>query len=191
MRPAMVVVGLAALIVVLFGVTAALTGNNAPSSSPGSERSTAVPGTGLRAIPAASALTSITQPGLPPANIVDALRVPAGARVVSHANTAAGIGQYDEQVVLSAHASQAALITFYKTSLAHAGWHIDSVGPAPQHAGLEVLAGKGGTDGWSWEVGAIVAPTTFAAVSPGSTSAGGGQDVTNLTIRLIQVPDQD
>jgi hypothetical protein len=177
MRPALIVIALAAVIVVGFGIGAVVTSSTpppAPSSTP-----VPVPGTQLKAIPAASALRPIVQPDSPPANIVDAIAIPEGVGPGSLTATSGHSDTYDESMQFQAATSQAALITFYRTEMARLGWRVYSTGPAPNGAGIEVLGQKAGTDGWYWEMGAIVAPTTFA----------GGAQTTSFTIRLFQAPD--
>ena len=65
------------------------------------------------------------------------------------------------------------------------GWQIFSTGPADHDpGGLEVLGKKAGSDGFFWEMGAVVSPTTFGAGAP-----AGGHHV--LHRRLFQQPDPD
>jgi hypothetical protein len=182
MRPALVVAGIAVLLVLVFGLTAAFTGQTpppAPSTTP-----VKVPGTSLRATPATTALKPIEQPGTPPDNIVDALTVPVGATTTSHTNNSTSATGYDEQVDLSlAGASQASVVAFYRSELDTKGWKRISVGPATDEPGTtQVLAEAAGDDGWYWEVGALVSPTVFGS---------DGTQTTPFVLRLFQVPDED
>src|ERR1700722_7927194 len=89
MRPAMIVFGLAALILVVF-VNIGILSAQSPTSIRHSTTSVAVPGTALRAVRAAGLLSPIVAAGEPPANILNAVSVPAGSVRVSHLNNSAG-----------------------------------------------------------------------------------------------------
>jgi len=112
---------------------------------------------------------------------VNAVTVPEHATIVSSLNTDQNAGLFDRSVKLGVSANQASLITFYTAEMRHLGWHVESTGQASGQPGIEVLGQKAGGDGWEWEMGAIVAPTTFS----------GAQESTTFTIRLFQVDDQD
>jgi hypothetical protein len=116
--------------------------------------------------------------GQPPANVVNAIRVPSAARRVSSANHTSD--QYDAQANFTVTASEEAVLTFYRTELSKLGWHVLSTSPATHQAGEEILAELPGTDGWYWELGAIVSPSTFGP---------SGADHTAFTLQLLQVPD--
>lgn len=194
LRPAMVVLGLGALILVLFAVIAVVTGSGstarkgpAVSASP-----TRVKGSSLLAVPAGHLLAGIVSPGSPPTNIVRSLYVPAGTVLVASGRGAAGSGQYDEEVVLAVDASQSAVIGFFRAELPAQNWGVFSTGPAVNKPGtVEVLAKQAGDDGWYWEIGALVAPTTFGtAGTTSSAGPSGAANATRFTIRLFQISDQ-
>jgi len=188
-RPALIVVGLALLIIVFFGVLAAVTNVTTPPPVDNPFAARVVPGTGLVAVPATRALRPVEQLGQPPGNIVDAVAVPRGATVVKVTNNAGQADQYDQQVTFSVAGSQLAVLDFYKAEMTRLGWHVFSTGTARQPANaIEVLGQKGGSDGWYWEMGAVVSPTTFTT---GQLSSPGGGDVTRFTVRLFQVPDSN
>jgi hypothetical protein len=199
-RPALVVVGVAALILALFGIGAVLTGGSQPGRAT-TTRSvpkgrTPVAGTSLLAAPAAQALRPVRQPGTPPANIADALALPAGARRVSY-TASPSITLFDASERFTVGASQAAVIAFYKAELPALKWRLTSVGPArndPQ--ATEVLAQKAGTDGWYWEVGVVVSPTVFPSATPAAAPPRGGSSggaaatgTTPFLLELYQVND--
>jgi hypothetical protein len=206
MRPALLVVGIAAGLVLVFGVLAVVSsqgsGNSAGTSAP-----TKVEGTSLLAVPAAKTLKPIEHPDTPPDNIIDALSLPQGATVLSVTNNTTSANQYDEQMQFSVNASEAAVVDFYRVELAAKGWKLSGINPATNlPGGIEVLAQKGGDDGWYWEAGAVVSPTTFGAndggkgseavlsppTSSAATSRGGvGAESTTFTLRLFQEPDED
>ena len=60
----------------------------------------------------------------------------------------------------------------------------DRARPDHDPGALEVLGKKAGSDGFFWEMGAVVSATTFGADAPPA-----GQ--TDFTVRLFQVPDPD
>ena len=92
---------------------------------------------------------------------------------------------YDAQITLRDDQSQAALENFYKMVMKKQGWQIVSTGPADHvTGGLEVLGKKAGSDGFYWEMGAVISPTSFGAGAP-STGA------TSFSLELIQVQDVD
>jgi hypothetical protein len=184
MRPAMIVVGLAALILVVF-VTIGIVSTQSPAAVKHSKAEVAVAGVSLRAVQAATARAPIASGGEPPNNILNAVDLPAGSVRVSHQNNTAGAGQYDAQVTFSSSDSQAALIAFYAADMKSRGWQIVDQGPARNNPGaLEVLGKLAGSDGYYWELGATVNATTFPAGGP-------PRGTTQFTVRLFQVPDPE
>jgi hypothetical protein len=185
MRPAMIVLGLAVLILIVF-VTIGILSSQAPVPVRVSGAPSAVPGTTLRAEPAAGLLSPIVEAGEPPANIRNAVAVPVGSRRLSHQdNSADAAGQFDSQVVFRSDDSQDALLAFFAADMKLQGWQVFDRGPAANDPGaLEILGKLAGSDGYYWEVGATVSPTTFVAGGPPH-----GQ--TDFTIRLLQEEDPD
>jgi hypothetical protein len=184
MRPAMIVFGLAALIVVVF-VTIGIVTSQSPTSVRHSATAVAVPGITLRAVPAAGLLSPIVAAGEPPANILNAVSVPAGSVRVSHLDNSGGAGQFDSQVVFRSDDSQEALLGFYAADMKLQGWQVFDRGAAANNPGaFEVLGKLAGSDGFYWEMGATIPPTTFPAGGP-------PRGVTPFTIRLFQVPDPE
>jgi len=184
MRKAMIVPGIGVVILVAFIAAGFLTSNPIQSTNP-STHSFSVPGTPLRAQPAAHDLLAITRSGQPPGNIINAASVPVGATRTSFQNNSAGAQSYDAQITLSDDQSQTALENFYTKVLKKQGWQTFDTGPADNNPGaLEVLAKKAGSDGFYWELGAVVSATTFG---PDAPSAG----KTSFTLELFQQPDPD
>lgn len=190
LRPAAIVLGLAAFVLVLFGVVALVTGGGGGNGSGHGggtaatvpSKPTPVKGTTLLAQPAAAALRPIRQADTPPANIVDALAVPVGATVVGH-TPSPGVTLFDARERFTVPGTQESVIAFYRSELTAMKWHIDNVGPARGHAGAtEVLAQKAGSDGWYWEVGAVVSPTTYG-------QPAGASGTTPFVLRLFEVND--
>jgi len=184
MRPAMVVLGLAACILAVF-VTIGILSSQSPTPVRNGGRPSSVPGIALQARPAGAALSPIVRTGQPPANILNAVFVPVGSVPVSHRDLAAQAPQFDSQVVFRSDDSQAALLAFYAADMRLQGWQVFDRGPAANHPGsLEVLGKLAGTDGYYWEMGAVIAPTTFR---PGGPPRG----QTDFTLRILQVGDSD
>jgi hypothetical protein len=184
MRPAMIVFGLAALILVVF-ITIAIVTSQAPAQIKHSDAAVGVPGVTLRAVPAAGSLSPIVTNGEPPNNILNAVSVPVGSVRISHQNNTAGAGQYDEQVTFSSADSQAAILAFYAADMKLQGWQVSDQGAAKNDPGaLEVLGKLAGSDGYYWDMGATVNATTF---SPGGPPRG----TTHFTVRLFQEDDSD
>jgi|HubBroStandDraft_1064217.scaffolds.fasta_scaffold371300_1 hypothetical protein len=184
MRPAMVVVGLAVVILAIFITMAIVTTTTAPTTDT-SQSSHSVAGTPLRAIPADRVLSAIVVSGEPPTNIINSVSIPTGTVLVSHQMNGAAADQYDAQIGLRSDDSQGALETFFKKDMVHQGWQIFDVGAADHNPGAtEVLGKKAGDDGFFWEMGAVVSATTFG---PGAPATG----ETSFIIRLFQVPDPD
>ena len=97
--------------------------------------------------------------------------------------TAGGAGQYDAQMRFRSDDSQGALLAFFAADMKPQGWQIFDRGPAANDPGaLEVLGKLAGSDGYYWEMGATVSPTTFGRGAPAH-----GQ--TDFTIRLFQEED--
>jgi hypothetical protein len=184
MRPAMIVLGLAVLIIVLFvGLALATSSQPVPVHRHAGVQS--VVGSSLKAAPAATALNPIISSGQPPANIVNAVDIPVGAVRTSSLNNAGQSGQYDSQVTLRSDASQGSLLAFYASDMKSQGWQVFDRGPASNDPNaLEVLGKLAGTDGYYWEMGVTVQATTFGKGAP---AAGD----TPFTVRLLQEPDPE
>jgi hypothetical protein len=184
MRPAMVVLGLAVLILVVF-ITIGFVTAQSPQPVKTSAAPSTVAGTPLKAKEAARLLSPIIIEGEPPANILNAVSVPVGSVRISHQNNAAGSGQYDAQVTFRSDNSQGALLAFFAADMKQQGWQVFDQGPAADAAGsLEVLGKLAGTDGYYWEMGATIPPTTFGHGAP---AAGW----TTFTVRLFQESDDE
>ncbi len=182
-RPAMVVLGLAVLILGLF-VTLGLVTSTRVAPVRTSAKPNVVPGSALRAVTAVGALAPIVANGQPPSNVLNAVFLPIGSVRLSSANNSSSAGQYDEEVTLRSSASQGSLIGFFAADMHLEGWQVFDRGPALHDPGaLEVLGKIAGSDGYYWEMGATVSSTTFGAGAP----PGGWTD---YSVRLFQIEDQ-
>lgn len=198
LRPAFLVFGLGLVMALIFGILN-VTPDPGTKTIDASTASHAVAGSTLRWVEASRALSPIIQAGEPPANIINAVTIPEGAKAVGVIDTSAGASQYDESMRFALSTSQAQLIGFFRTEMKRQGWSITNVGPADGSPGsIEVLGKLAGDDGWYWEQGVVIAPTTFPGSSGSSASAtsgasllpSGGGDTTNFVLRLYQVDDE-
>jgi hypothetical protein len=184
MRPAMVVLGLAVLILAVF-ITIGLVFSQSPARVRTGSTPDRVAGTSLKAVPATDALAPIVGSGEPPSNIVNAVWVPVGSVRLGHQNNAAESGQYDSQVELRASDSQGALLGFFAAAMHQQGWQVFDQGPAANDPGaLEVLGKLAGEDGYYWEMGATIDQTTFGNGAPPT-------GWTVFTVRLLQESDDE
>jgi hypothetical protein len=181
LKPALIVGGLAVVILVVFSLGSAFT-HTPPSPSKAPKGSTSVKGSALRAVSAEKGLRPIEQDGQPPPNVVAAITLPQGATRLSSTDPGAG-ATYDQDVQFSVDASEAAVLGFYKTELHAFGWQQVTSGAATHAAGQQLVGQIAGDDGFYWQLGVIVSPSTFGAL--------GTSDVTRFTLRLLQVGDDD
>ena len=182
-RPAMVVLGLAVLILGLF-VSLGLVTSTRPAPVRTAAKPSTVPGSPLRAVPAVATLAPIVADGQPPSDVLNAVFLPNGSVRVSSADDTSSAGLYDKQVTLRSTASQGVLVGFFAADMRLEGWQVFDRGPALHDPGaLEVLGKIAGSDGYYWEMGATVSPTTFGAGAP----PGGW---THYSITLFQIEDQ-
>jgi hypothetical protein len=184
LRPALIV--LACAVVITFGgyAVSLFGGGAGPAVVTG--LATPVPGVDLQAVPAAGVLQHISNGGVP-SDVLGALVVPNGARIMGATAQDAGVDQYDRSLELQVTTSSAELLKFYGTELKRAHWSVFGTYPLPG-SGSEVLAQRASSDGYEWEVGVEVTPVN-PAISP--SLAGGGQTsaVMGLTLRLFEIPD--
>lgn len=162
-RPALVVLGLAVFILLLGIIGSAVaTGTSAPST----QSNVRVAGKVVALTPATSALASIVVGGQPPTDIISKLAVPAGSTVVRTVNSDQGVSQFDRTVFFTTHLTQTQVIDTYRAALPRLGWSVIYHGPQTGGTGTEVLAKRGSSDGFYWETGVVVSPTTSAGTTP-------------------------
>jgi hypothetical protein len=181
MKPALIVGALAVVILVVFSVGSSLThtAGGQPTVPKGASR---VKGSSLLAVSAKAGLAPIETDGEPPVNVIDAITLPKGA--IRGAITNPGVGSsYDQQVEFTIDASQEAVLGFYTDELHDLGWSTVTHGAATHQAGQQIVGQIAGDDGFYWQLGVVVAPTTFGA--------SGTTDITQFTLRVLQVQDQD
>ncbi len=176
--PALIVLGIAVLIVVVGVVTSALASGGTTTLSIHTIR---IPdGTVVPLTPASTAMHTIVSAGQPPADILGNLAVPTDHTVVRTTNIDQGVGQFDRTVEFRTGLTADQVGDLYRTLLPRLGWKVTDQGsPATGSAtGTVILFKKGSGDSFYWEVGATVSPTT----STGSTT---------FTLELLEVPDDN
>jgi hypothetical protein len=186
LRPALVVLA-CAVVLSAGGFAVALIGSGQATPSVVAGLATPVPGVNLSAVGASQVLARISSGGTPPGDILDALVVPNGARIVSTTAQDAGVDQYDRSIYFEIGTNATELLEFYRTELRRARWSLLGTYGLPGGAS-ELLAQRSGSDGYEWEVGVEVT-TVNPSISP--TLAGDGQTsaVMGLRLRLFEVPD--
>ena len=176
--PALVVLGIAVLIVVVGVVGSALTsGSNTTLSI---HKITIPDGTVVPLTPAATAMKSIVSAGQPPADILGNLAVPSGSRVTRTVNIDQDSGMYDRTVVFSTGLSSDQVTEVFHTLLPRLGWQViyDGSGASTAAQSTEVLAKKASGDSFYWEVGVTVPPTS-------------GSGTTTYSVELFELDDAD
>jgi hypothetical protein len=164
--PALIVLGIAVFIVVVGTVASALDSGSARATA---TRRVSIPdGTQVALTPASTALRSIVGEGQPPSDILGNLAVPTGSPVVRTVNADQGANQFDRTVYFTTRLSSSQVTEVYRTLLPKLGWKVIYAGDGAQRNSqqTEVLAKRGSGDGFYWEVGAVVSPTTAAGVTP-------------------------
>jgi hypothetical protein len=176
--PAIVVLGVAVLIVVVGVVGSALaSGGNTTLSV----HSVTIPdGTSVPLTPAATAMKSVVSAGEPPSDILGNLAVPAHSTVVRTKNSDQGAGQFDRTVTFRTGLSADQVGDVFRTLLPRLGWKVtDGGSPATGTSpGTVILFRKGSGDSFYWEVGATVSPTTSAGT-------------TDFSLELFELPDDN
>ena len=158
--------GIAVFIVIVGTVGSALESGSSPTLS---IHSVTVPGgTVVHLTPATTAMKSVVSEGQPPADILGNLAVPSGSPVVRTVNSDQGAGQFDRTVYFTSGLSSDQVVDAYLTVLPELGWKViyDGSGAQRSGQGTEVLAKRGSGDGYYWEVGAVVSPTTSTGSTP-------------------------
>ena len=176
--PALIVLGLAVFIVVLGVVGSALASGNAPTVTLRSV--TVANGTVVHLTPATTAMRSIISAGQPPADVLGNLTVPSGSRVVRTLNSDHNASQFDRTVYFTSQLSSGEVVDAYRALLPKLGWSTTYVGKGASRQAQqnEVLAKHGSGDGYYWEVGVVVSPTTSTGLTP-------------YSVELFEIPDDN
>ncbi len=176
--PALIVLGLAIFIVVLGVVGSALASGG--SSTVTLRSVTVANGTVVHLTPATTAMRSIISAGQPPADVLGNLAVPTGSTVVRTLSIDQNASQFDRTVYFSSQLASGEIVDAYRALLPKLGWSIAYVGSGASRQSQEddVLAKHGSGDGYYWEVGVLVSPTTSTGVTP-------------YSVELFEIPDDN
>jgi hypothetical protein len=164
--PALIVLGLAVVILLGGVVGGILTGGSTPTFHV--PQVTLTDGTHIAVSPATDRLRAIEANGEPPADILGNLGVLTNSKVDGTVNSDQNAAQFDRTVDLTSRLSQDQVAEAYQRVLKASGWNVIFQGPAPQGAAgtTEVLARRGSGDGFYWEVGVVVSPTAPTGSTP-------------------------
>lgn len=179
--PALIVVGVAALVLILGGIGAALTssGNARP---PAVHSLPTAAGATIKATPGRAALGPIVRTGEPPDDILNVVALPEGTTTKAGSATDNGVGLYDHSLSFTVGVSEQRVIDFFRAELRALKWQVISQGPPPHGAaGYEIVGQHPSSDGYEWEIGVTIAPTTFGS---GARTA---VETTPFTLRLFAV----
>jgi hypothetical protein len=148
--------------------------------APGPQQKTVIPkltgNTGLTVSPV-NPFVPLVAAGEPPADILNAVVVPDPAISLGSIPVGGEPTSFDAAFKYSSTASQGALYSFFHQEISGHGWKIFSIGPPTGSKGIEILAQKAGSDGWYWEEGVVIHPTSFGA---------NGVQTTTFQVRLYQ-----
>lgn len=173
--PAVIVLAIA-LVILIGGITASALATGG-SNTLKLQSVTLANGTVVHLEPGTQALKPIMGNGDPPADILAALAVPAGAKTTGSLNTDQNSTQFDRTVDFTSTLPAVGVQDFYQVLFKQLGWKLIGNAPDSYQAGsTQLLAKKGSNDGFYWEAGAVVSPTTSAGVTP-------------FTLRLFEVAD--
>jgi hypothetical protein len=175
--PALIVLGLAVFILI-GGVVASALSSSSSNATYTLRQITLPDGTKVAMVPASVKFHSIVANGEPPADILGNLGAPKESVVTGILNSDQNAAQFDRTVDLTSRLSQDQVISVYSRMLRDDGWQVIYTGTAPQGSlgTTEVLAKRGSSDGFYWETGVVVSPTTPAGI-------------TSYTVEVLQVPD--
>jgi hypothetical protein len=180
--PGMVVLGLAVVVLGFFGTFSLIFGNSSVPPPLRTLNNGVIPGTHLRAEGAESLFQPIEQAGTPPSDVLQSLYLPLHSHYESRTAPTSNTDQYDATITFSCPCSEQTLITFFHYVLKKAPWSFLSQGPATnKHTSTQLLSQISSSDGWYWEVGAIISPTQFVGKKQ--------LDKTTFSVRIYEVPD--
>jgi hypothetical protein len=164
--PAFIVLGLAVVILLGGVAAAALTTTTNPTFT--IQRVTLSDGTNVALVPATHKFHAIISDGEPPDDIMGNIGIPSESKIVATVNSDQGTAQFDRTVKLTSQLAQSQVSEAYHRMLTATGWKVIFQGSAPQSVAgsTEVLATHGSSDGFYWEIGVVVSPTTATGFTP-------------------------
>jgi hypothetical protein len=133
---------------------------------------------GVGAASAVGAFAKVGAKSLVPADVYQALVVPSGSQVVGIEDLDCDQGQFDRQVDFRVKLAPGTVSNFFPAELHRRDWKVVSLTTA-RHGGHEILATHPGSDGYTWEVGVVVATTAARSGWAG------------FSMELFQVQDSD
>jgi len=145
-----------------------------------------VPGVSLSAIGASPVLQRISSGGIPPRDVLEALVVPDGARIVSTTAQDAGVDQYDRSIYFEIGTKSTELVKFYRAELKRAHWKLLDLPAAERRNRAPCPADR--VRRLRMEVGVVVTPVN-PSISPSLAGDGQTSAVMGLRLRLFEVPD--
>jgi len=174
--PALIVLGLAVFLLIGGVVASAISSGSNPSFT--IRHVTLSDSTVVDLAPASVKLHAIVSNDEPPADVIGKLGVPTESVVTGVVSNDRNTAQFDRTVSLRSQLAQGQVIEAYVQLLKAVGWQTVYNGPAPQGAAgsTEVLAKRGSGDGFYWETGVVVSPTTPSGV-------------TTYSIEVLETPD--
>jgi hypothetical protein len=182
-KPALIVVGIAALVLLIGGIGAALTSSGS-AAPPAAHSLPTAPGAGITAVAGRPDLAPLEMGGQPPGDILNVVALPKGTVVTAGSATNNGIGLYDHSLSFTIPRSEQKVIDFFRAELKALKWQIVSQGPPPNNVpGYRIVGQHPSSDGYEWEIGVTVAPTTFG------TGAQAALETTSYAVRLFAVTD--
>jgi hypothetical protein len=185
--PALVVVACVAVVVVGgFAVAIAGSGNKAVSG-PVLGR---LQGVAFSARPAAPILRRITQGGEPPADVASALVVPSGSVVTKATPPRPALSLYSGSFTITVDHPEAAVATFFVDELRHDHWSVLASDATATGDGSRIYAKIPSADGFYWEVGIVVKPTSVA-ITPALSGGGANGPTSTASVTVFEVDDAD
>jgi hypothetical protein len=148
-----------------------------------------IAGAKVTAASASSFVAKIAVADEPPANVIDALVVPANATLTAFHRQAENLELFAGSITLAAPDQASDLVTFYRLELAHERWKVTRTDATADGKGSELFATIAGSDGFYWELEVIV-ESSNPSVSP----ALGGGDATvasSVSLQLVELDDAD
>jgi hypothetical protein len=176
--PALIVLGIAVFIVIAGVVASALDSGSSPTLT---LKSVTIPdGTVVHLTPATVAMKKIISAGEPPADILGNLAVPTDSTFSHYINSDQDETQFDRTVSFHTGLASQQVVDVYRTLFPKLGWKVIYAGSGAERDsnGTEVLAKKGSGDGFYWEAGVVVDPTTSSGSTP-------------YSIELFELPDDN
>jgi len=164
--PALIVLGLAVFLLIGGVAASAISSGSNPTFSV--RHVTLSDGTTVALAPATSKLHVLISNDEPPADIIGNLGVPKESVVTGVVNSDQHAAQFDRTATLHSGLAQSQVTEAYDHLLRAVGWQVIYTGAAPQGppGATELLAKRGSGDGFYWETGVVVSPTTPAGVTP-------------------------